>query len=490
MLSATPAAISDEAAVVHPRRAVLGLRPRQPRSGRARSARPGCSPRRSPATSTGSGSRRASGPIAVSPPAIPKKSASARPRSCSANVCTTIASAAGNIIAPPAPWTARKVTIHASARPPFGVSPQSADARREDDHADRDHPAVADRVGEPAAEGEQRGQREQVRVDGPLDAGGREPELLLDVRRGDRDDRLVDERHRDREDHRGEDEVPRRRAGRRRSHGDLGMMAGSRAREHELGAASRRTAPAAVKRRRRVRGTGRGRTPSGRDPFQPASTVGRLRYAPDPDDGVCRGRRTAERTVGVDLAADAPRPGDRRRHDHACRGPRPVAVRRRDRHTDPRPRRGAAVSLRRLRQPSSGPSGRSRGCTRPTRRTWTTTATCCRPPKGTKATLFPLGADGVLGRDELIRLLDGGRTSLEVAIGGGHRLAADRDPDRPRRRLLRRHDRRGRLPADRDDHGVPAAALPRLRDGEAQPVARRHRATAGWCPAAWSPTRC
>ena len=40
------------------------------------------------------------------------------------------------------------------------------------------------------------------------------------------------------------------------------------------------------------------------------------------------------------------------------------------------------------------------------------------PPKGTPTTLFPLGADGPLGRDELIRLLDGGRTSLEVALGG------------------------------------------------------------------------
>ncbi|HTR32249.1 MAG TPA: ABC transporter permease [Gaiellaceae bacterium] len=40
------------------------------------------------------------------------------------------------------------------------------------------------------------------------------------------------------------------------------------------------------------------------------------------------------------------------------------------------------------------------------------------PPPGTKTTLLVLGADGPLGRDELIRLLDGGRTSLEIAIGG------------------------------------------------------------------------
>jgi peptide/nickel transport system permease protein len=40
------------------------------------------------------------------------------------------------------------------------------------------------------------------------------------------------------------------------------------------------------------------------------------------------------------------------------------------------------------------------------------------PPKGTPQTWFFLGGDGPLGRDELLRLLEGGRTSLEVAIGG------------------------------------------------------------------------
>jgi ABC-type dipeptide/oligopeptide/nickel transport system permease subunit len=39
------------------------------------------------------------------------------------------------------------------------------------------------------------------------------------------------------------------------------------------------------------------------------------------------------------------------------------------------------------------------------------------PAKGTPTTLFILGADGILGRDELIRLLDGGRTSLEIGLG-------------------------------------------------------------------------
>jgi peptide/nickel transport system permease protein len=40
------------------------------------------------------------------------------------------------------------------------------------------------------------------------------------------------------------------------------------------------------------------------------------------------------------------------------------------------------------------------------------------PPKGTPKTFLLAGADGTLGRDELLRLLEGGRTSLEVAVGG------------------------------------------------------------------------
>ena len=59
---------------------------------------------------------------AESPPAIPKNSASAFPRSRSGNVLTTMASAAGNMSVPSAPWMTRKVTIQASAPEPLGVS--------------------------------------------------------------------------------------------------------------------------------------------------------------------------------------------------------------------------------------------------------------------------------------------------------------------------------------------------------------------------------
>ncbi len=38
------------------------------------------------------------------------------------------------------------------------------------------------------------------------------------------------------------------------------------------------------------------------------------------------------------------------------------------------------------------------------------------PPKGSPTTLMVLGADGPLGRDELIRVLDGGKASIEIGI--------------------------------------------------------------------------
>jgi hypothetical protein len=61
---------------------------------------------------------------------------------------------------------------------------------------------VAGDVGEAAAEGEQRREREQVAVDDPLHPGRGEVEIVLQGRDRDRDDRLVDEGHRDGEDHR------------------------------------------------------------------------------------------------------------------------------------------------------------------------------------------------------------------------------------------------------------------------------------------------
>jgi hypothetical protein len=67
---------------------------------------------------------------------------------------------------------------------------------------------VPHRVGQPAAESEEGGQRQQVSVDRPLHAGGGQAEFLLELGHGDGHDGLVDERHRHGEDHRGQDQVP------------------------------------------------------------------------------------------------------------------------------------------------------------------------------------------------------------------------------------------------------------------------------------------
>lgn len=48
----------------------------------------------------------------------------------------------------------------------------------------------------------------------------------------------------------------------------------------------------------------------------------------------------------------------------------------------------------------------------------TATGELTPPPAGAKKTLLIFGADGPIGRDEFIRVLDGGKTSLEIAICG------------------------------------------------------------------------
>jgi len=68
------------------------------------------------------------GPMAVSAPAMPKNSARARPRERRSKVTTTMAIAAGNMIAPPAPCSARDATSQASAALPLGVALHSAEA--------------------------------------------------------------------------------------------------------------------------------------------------------------------------------------------------------------------------------------------------------------------------------------------------------------------------------------------------------------------------
>ena len=59
---------------------------------------------------------------------IPKKTAIALPRSATGKAATTIASAAGNMIAAPAPWITRNTIIQTSPASPVGVAPHSAEA--------------------------------------------------------------------------------------------------------------------------------------------------------------------------------------------------------------------------------------------------------------------------------------------------------------------------------------------------------------------------
>ena len=77
---------------------------------------------------------------------------------------------------------------------------------READDPDQRHPAPAQGVGELAAEGEGRREGHRVGVDRPLALGRGQVEVALEGGGGDGHDGLVDEGHRDREDHRGEDE--------------------------------------------------------------------------------------------------------------------------------------------------------------------------------------------------------------------------------------------------------------------------------------------
>ena len=72
-----------------------------------------------------------------------------------------MASAAGNISAPPAPWTTRNPTIHASAIDPVGVKPHMVDATTKMMTPMTHILRVAEDVGEPAAEREERGQRDR-----------------------------------------------------------------------------------------------------------------------------------------------------------------------------------------------------------------------------------------------------------------------------------------------------------------------------------------
>ena len=78
---------------------------------------------------------------------------------------------------------------------------------RERSDADDHDSAAAEHIRHTSTEGEQSGNRDEVSVDDPLGSGWAEVEVALEVRNRERDDRLIDEDHRHREDHGREDEV-------------------------------------------------------------------------------------------------------------------------------------------------------------------------------------------------------------------------------------------------------------------------------------------
>ena len=97
------------------------------------------------------------------------------------------------MIAPPTPCTAR-----ASARNVGSpATPHSSEPAGEDDDADREHDPAAEPVGDRAGREQQRGERQRVGVDDPLQVGEAGAQRLLDVGERDVHDRDVEQEHED-----------------------------------------------------------------------------------------------------------------------------------------------------------------------------------------------------------------------------------------------------------------------------------------------------
>ncbi len=112
-----------------------------------------------------------------------------------------IDSVAGFISAAPAPWTIRARDQHA---PRCWRGPQASDAGGEDDDPDDEDQAPAVRVGELAADQHQRGERQRVAGDDPLERREVGAEIALDRRQRDVHDGVVEHDHEEAERHGGE----------------------------------------------------------------------------------------------------------------------------------------------------------------------------------------------------------------------------------------------------------------------------------------------
>ena len=139
---------------------------------------------------------------------MPKKAASARPRSATGNARDDDRQRGGE-----QQRRERALDDAEGDDPglPRAAGRRGAAQRRgecEPGHAHDQDAAMTERVGELAAQHEERGEGEQIAVDDPLRGRRGEREVLLQVGHGEGDDRLVDEHHRHGEDHRHEDEPP------------------------------------------------------------------------------------------------------------------------------------------------------------------------------------------------------------------------------------------------------------------------------------------
>ena len=131
------------------------------------------------------------GPTATATPVIAPKTPNAMPRSRPWNACASSASEVANMIAPPMPWAPARDREERRA----GREPARKRAGREDHDPDREQQPPPVQVGERAGGEQERGERQRVGVDHPLQIGQRRAERLLDVGQRDVHDRDVEQQH-------------------------------------------------------------------------------------------------------------------------------------------------------------------------------------------------------------------------------------------------------------------------------------------------------
>ena len=127
-------------------------------------------------------------PTPPTAPQAPRAMLRSRP---SLKVATRIESAAGVIVAAPRPWSARNAISDASLH----ASPQRSEPSVKTQRPDHEDAPAAEEVRGASSEEEESSEDERVRADDPLQVLLREPEIELDRRQRDVDDRDVEDGH-------------------------------------------------------------------------------------------------------------------------------------------------------------------------------------------------------------------------------------------------------------------------------------------------------